>query len=95
MRARENDLPAKGSLIAFCREVGRDTGDIVVYPLRCEVTPTLMWELQIRSRANPELRYFVTTIKHWKKRKEDIFNAFEDRVITEEKIRQLHLITEL
>lgn len=49
----------------ICREVSKSTGEIAVYPIEAEVTERLLFCLQIRARANPELRYFVTARVRW------------------------------
>ena len=52
-------------MVALCREVNLETGEIVVYPLDSEVTDNLIFCLGLRARANPELRYFVVLRKAW------------------------------
>ena len=48
-------------MICLCREIDKETGEIAVYSINAEVTDRLLCMLNIRQRANPELRYFVTS----------------------------------
>lgn len=52
-------------MIVICREVDKNGGGIVVYPIDSEVTDRLLTCLTLRARFNPELRYFVTTRVRW------------------------------
>lgn len=52
-------------MVTICREVSKNTGEIAVYPIRSEVTDRLLFQLQLRSRINPELRYFVVSRVRW------------------------------
>lgn len=59
-------------LKVICREVDKDTGKIAVYPIEAEVTDTLIFKLGIRSRINPELKYYAVTLCHWLQNSEKI-----------------------
>lgn len=48
------------AMVALCREVSKETGEVSTYELDTEVTNNLLFELHIRGVYNPELRYFVT-----------------------------------
>lgn len=52
-------------MVVICREVSKNTGEIAVYPIEAEATDNLLFCLQIRSRVNPELRYFVVARARW------------------------------
>lgn len=52
-------------MVTICREVSKNTGEIAVYPIKAEVTDRLLFQLQLRSRINPELRYFVVSRVRW------------------------------
>lgn len=52
-------------MIVICREVSKNNGEIAVYPIKAQATERLLFQLQIRSRVNPELRYFVVAIARW------------------------------
>ena len=51
-------------MIVICREVSKNSGEIAVYPIKAPATERL-FQLQIRSRVNPELRYFVVALARW------------------------------
>ena len=54
------------ALAVICREVDRSTGNIAVYEIKAEkVDNRLLTVLSIRSRVNPELRYFATARVRW------------------------------
>ena len=59
-------------LKVICREVDKDTGKIAVYPIEAEVTDTLIFKLGIRSRVNPELKYYAVTLCRWLQNNEKI-----------------------
>lgn len=82
-------------MIAFCREVDKNTGEVVVYPLKTEVTDRLLHNLSIRSRINPELRYFVTTKAHWEGFSDTIIRNLKRKQVTHTTIEGLEGIVEL
>lgn len=82
-------------MIAFCREVDKRTGKIAVYPLKAEVNDRLLSCLQIRSRINPELRYFVTTKAHWEGFSDVIIRNFKRKEVTRITIEGIGGIVEL
>lgn len=59
-------------LIVLCREVNVNTGAVAVYELESEVTENLIFNLEIRSRFNPELKYFVLRKNDYEVSKKDI-----------------------
>lgn len=52
-------------MLAICREVDKNSGQIAVYPINAPVTGNLLARLSIRGRLNPELRYFVVLASDW------------------------------
>ena len=52
-------------MLAICREVDKNSGQIAVYPINAPVTGNLLAWLSIRARVNPELRYFVVLASDW------------------------------
>lgn len=82
-------------MIAFCREVNKNTGEIMVYPLETEVTDRLLHNLSIRSRVNPELRYFVTSKTHWDGFSDVIIRNLERKLVTHTTIERIGGIVEL
>lgn len=59
-------------LIVLCREVNVNTGKVVVYEIESEVTDNTLFCLQLRSRFNPELKYFVLRKNDYELSKDDI-----------------------
>ncbi len=49
----------ENNVILVCREVDRETGAVAVYRLDMEATGRTLFQLRLRARLNPELRYFV------------------------------------
>jgi hypothetical protein len=49
-------------MIVVCREINRETGEITAYKIDVNITDALLFKLGIRSRVNPELKYFVTRL---------------------------------
>lgn len=46
-------------LVVLCRECSKDYGKCIAYTVETEITDSLLFSLNIRSRYNPELRYFI------------------------------------
>lgn len=82
-------------MIAFCREVNKATGEIMVYPLETEVTDRLLYNLSIRSRVNPELRYFVIAKDRWEALSDAIIQNLKRKQVTYTTIEGLGGIVEL
>lgn len=82
-------------MIAFCREINKATGEIMVYPLETEGTDHLLHNLSIRSRVNPELRYFVTTKDRWEALSDVIIRNLKRKQVTYTTIEGLGGIVEL
>lgn len=56
----------------ICREVDKNTGRIAVYPIETEVTDALVLKLSLRSRMNPELKYYAVELCYWLRNNEKI-----------------------
>lgn len=84
-------------MVAVCREVNRDTGQVAVYKLDCEVDGNTLFCLQIRARANPELRYFVALREKWDTPdwQERVTKLLERRAFSERRIHEMDGIEEL
>ena len=67
-------------LKVICREVDKDTGKIAVYPIEAEVTDTLIFKLGIRSRVNPELKYYAVTLCRWLQYGEEIKSILHSKI---------------
>lgn len=59
-------------LKVICREVDKNTGRIAVYPIETEVTDALVFKFSLRSRMNPELKYYAVTLCRWLQYGEEI-----------------------
>lgn len=56
----------------ICREVDKNTGRIAVYPIEAKVTNALIFRLGLRSRMNPELKYYAVELCYWLQNNEKI-----------------------
>ena len=56
----------------ICREVDKNTGRIAVYPIETEVNNALIFRLSLRSRMNPELKYYAVELYYWLQNNEKI-----------------------
>ena len=71
--------------LIICREVNRQTGEIIIYPLKTlEISESLIWRLHIRAKYNPELKYFAMQRTHWEDDywRNRITKALVTRIIT-------------
>lgn len=53
------------NLTIICKEVDKTSGKVAVYEIKAPVTDSLIVKLSLRSRLNPELRYFVIHTVKW------------------------------
>ena len=72
-------------LMVVCREVDKGTGKIAVYPLKME----------IRARANPELRYFALVSARWERYGDVIAGILKRRSVTRADVDNIGGIVEL
>lgn len=56
----------------ICREIDKNTGRIAVYPMDTKVTNALIFRLGLRSRMNPELKYYAVELCYWLQNNEKI-----------------------
>ena len=68
----EQKLKSK-DFIAICREVSRETGEVIIYELTSEIDDNLIKCLGLRGRFNPELTYFIT--------KKETFEEYKDMFV--------------
>lgn len=61
-------------IVFLCREVDRDTGKIAVYSVGKVPgdRESLLFELEIRQRLNPELQYFAVPDREYRLNKDEI-----------------------
>lgn len=61
-------------IVLLCREVDRDTGKIAVYSVGKVPgdRESLLFELSLRQRLNPELRYFAVLDREYQLNKAEI-----------------------
>ena len=84
-------------LAIICREVDPRTGRIAVYEIKAEpVDDRLIARLGIRSRYNPELRYFATPRVRWEgKWGKDYETVLKRKKVTPEALRLIGGIVEI
>lgn len=84
-------------IVVICREVNRTTLEVAVYEVRTgTVDDHLLTKLSIRSRCNPELRYFVTLRIRWESKwGKDYRTILKRKQVTPEAIRLIGGIIEI
>ena len=82
-------------LMAICREIDKDTGRIAVYPLKMKIDDHALKCLQIRARANPELRYFALVSGRWERFGDVIAGILKRRSVTRADVDNIGGIVEL
>lgn len=82
-------------LMAICREIDKDTGRIAVCPLKMEIDDHALKCLQIRARANPELRYFALVSGRWERFGDVIAGILKRRSVTRADVDNIGGIVEL
>lgn len=94
--AAETEKPLQRMrLMVVCREVDKETGKIAVYPLKMEIDDHVMQCLQIRARANPELRYFALVSARWERYGDVIAGILKRRSVTRADVDNIGGIVEL
>ena len=80
----EARIKSAGKIVAFCREVDKNTGDIAYYIVCDDVAkdPSLIHILSIRSRFNHELTYYVAKSDNIN---EEILKTMDDDLINDMK----------
>lgn len=83
-------------MVCICREVDKNSGKIAVYPINAPVTDELLHKLSLRTRLNPELRYFATMRIRWEGLyHDDILKALRRKAVTKAALERLGGIVEL
>lgn len=84
-------------IAVICREVNKTTGEVAVYEVKTgTVDDHLLTMLSIRSRYNPELRYFVTPRIRWESKwGKDYRTILKRKQVTPEAIRLIGGIIEI
>ena len=82
-------------LMVVCREIDKHTGRIAVYPLKTEIDDHALKCLQIRARANPELRYFALVSGRWERFGDVIEGILKRRSVTRANVDNIGGIVEL
>lgn len=78
------------SLVIFCRETCRRTGQIAVYKIDASINDEMVNYLGFRSRYNPELQYAVTSTDTFEKNREKMEDInFFNKLSEENKIVRL------
>lgn len=79
-------------MICLCREIDKETGEIAVYSINADVTDRLLCMLNIRQRANPELRYFVTLRENFDENEEMILKRLRQKKVTDRLLTDLNIV---
>lgn len=79
-------------MIAVCREIDKDSGEISVYPLEMVVSGDLLCCLKIRAMFNPELSYYVTLKKMWENESENMVKVLKRRKISDKALEKANLV---
>ena len=82
-------------MIAICRDVDRNTGNRAVYKVDGELTNELLFQLKMRARTNPELRYFATSEAHYRGFGDIINAVLKRKSVTDDDIKRIGGIVEL
>lgn len=82
-------------LVIICRETCKNTGKISVYPINCTVTQFLINNLSIRTRINPEIKYYVTAKENYNELKDLITSTLKRKNVSEKSILKIGNITQL
>lgn len=70
-------------MVALCREINKDTGEIATYALDMKVDARSLFCLQIRQRFNPELRYYITWRTNYEENGPEILAMLKRKKVTD------------
>lgn len=87
--------PRRMRLVAICREVDRDTGQIAVYPINREINGETVDLLKMRAQMNPELRFFTLVSTRWERFGDVIVSILKRRKVTAADVERIGGIVEL
>ena len=82
-------------LMVLCREVNINTGEIAVYTIDPPVTERLLFMLHIRSRVNPELRYYCVLKSRWEEESAEYMSLLRGNYVSHRSMKALGGIAEL
>lgn len=82
-------------LVAICREVDPETGNVAVYRVCEEMTDETVSFLQIWARNNPGFRYFTLASARWERFGDVIASILKRRTVTAADVDRIGGIVEL
>ncbi len=89
------EKPRKMRLVAICREVNAENGNVAVYQVCEEMTDETVSFLQIWARNNPGFRYFTLTSTRWERFGAVITAILKRRTVTAADVDRIGGIVEL
>ena len=97
---RERERPAavdprRMRLVAICREVDPETGNIAVYRVGEEMTDRTISLLRDWARNNPGFRYFTLVSARWERFGDVIASILKRRTVTAADVERIGGIVEL
>lgn len=93
--AAAEEKPRKMRLVAICREVNVETGNVAVYQVGEEMTDRTISFLQDWARNNPGFRYFTLTSTRWERFGAVITAILKRRTVTAADVDRIGGIVEL
>ena len=97
-RERERPVavdPRRMRLVAICREVDPETGNVAVYQVGEEMNDRTISFLQNWARNNPGFRYFTLASTRWERFGEVIAGILKRRTVTAADVDRIGGIVEL
>ena len=82
-------------LVAICREVDKETGQIAVYQVNREINGETVDLLKMRATLNPELRVFTLVSARWERFGGVITSILKRRTVTAADVERIGGIVEL
>lgn len=89
------EKPRRMRLVAICREVDPETGNVVVYQVGGEMNDRAISSLQNWARSNPGFRYFTLASTRWERFGEVIAGILKRRTVTAADVDRIGGIVEL
>lgn len=89
------EKPRRMRLVAICREVDPETGNVAVYQVGEEMTDRTISFLQNWARNNPGFRYFTLASTRWERFGEVIAGILKRRTVTAADVDRIGGIVEL
>lgn len=94
-RPAAEEAPRRMRLVAICREVDPETGNVTVYPVGTDVKDGAVSFLQDWARNNPGFRYFTLTSARWERFGDVITGILKRRTVTAADVDRIGGIVEL